>query len=261
MATKSRRIPRCGGNRHSLLVALPLESAITERNLRFSFPRSPFPFLVPNVTTKILSKIIEYCKKHVKVAADKIPNDRFNDDELKAWDADLHQQPRPPSYNSLDLFHPLDPSHPLLTTISLSRPYENPHRNPNPLPRLAFPHLILHRNPKEQTPSILSVSSTASKAWSTPSPPSDGNKLELATESLDENANKEQSEMVFQMTEIDDMQAPRDLSLAQLLSRFGMLHSKKRKFTSERLVLAFVGASCMMFAWQPMKCVLELIIS
>ncbi|GMI91346.1 ARABIDOPSIS SKP1 HOMOLOGUE 1, UFO INTERACTING PROTEIN 1, S phase kinase-associated protein 1 [Hibiscus trionum] len=36
---------------------------------------------LPNVTSKILSKVIEYCKKHVDA-----PN---SDDELKSWDADF----------------------------------------------------------------------------------------------------------------------------------------------------------------------------
>ncbi|GMI88058.1 ARABIDOPSIS SKP1 HOMOLOGUE 1, UFO INTERACTING PROTEIN 1, S phase kinase-associated protein 1 [Hibiscus trionum] len=37
---------------------------------------------LPNVTSKILSKVIEYCKKHV----DKEKNP---EDEIKAWDADF----------------------------------------------------------------------------------------------------------------------------------------------------------------------------
>ena len=41
---------------------------------------------LPNVTSKILAKVIEYCKKHVEA-----PNtdDRAVDDELKSWDADF----------------------------------------------------------------------------------------------------------------------------------------------------------------------------
>ncbi|KAK3224370.1 hypothetical protein Dsin_011395 [Dipteronia sinensis] len=46
---------------------------------------------VPNVTGKILAKVIEYCKKHVEFA-DKT-NDRNNSataaDDLKAWDAEF----------------------------------------------------------------------------------------------------------------------------------------------------------------------------
>ncbi|XP_062098954.1 SKP1-like protein 1B [Humulus lupulus] len=43
---------------------------------------------LPNVTSKILSKVIEYCKKHVEAPK---AEDRASsvDDELKAWDADF----------------------------------------------------------------------------------------------------------------------------------------------------------------------------
>ncbi|GLT42936.1 hypothetical protein SLA2020_169130 [Shorea laevis] len=41
---------------------------------------------LPNVTSKILSKVLEYCKKHVDADADK---DKAVDDELKAWDAEF----------------------------------------------------------------------------------------------------------------------------------------------------------------------------
>lgn len=51
---------------------------------------------LPNVTGKILSKVIEYCKKHVEAAANKPSTDDRSssasvavDDELKTWDADF----------------------------------------------------------------------------------------------------------------------------------------------------------------------------
>ncbi|KAK8567953.1 hypothetical protein V6N12_006520 [Hibiscus sabdariffa] len=40
---------------------------------------------LPNVNSKILSKVLEYCKKHVDSAADK----EKNPFEIKAWDADF----------------------------------------------------------------------------------------------------------------------------------------------------------------------------
>ncbi|KAK1297086.1 SKP1-like protein 1A [Acorus calamus] len=43
---------------------------------------------LPNVTSKILSKVIEYCKKHVEVAP-KTGEDRTQEEELKAWDVDF----------------------------------------------------------------------------------------------------------------------------------------------------------------------------
>ncbi|OMO74518.1 SKP1 component [Corchorus capsularis] len=41
---------------------------------------------LPNVTSKILSKVLEYCKKHVEAAADK---EKKPEDDLKAWDTDF----------------------------------------------------------------------------------------------------------------------------------------------------------------------------
>ncbi|XP_059435567.1 SKP1-like protein 1A [Corylus avellana] len=45
---------------------------------------------LPDVTSKILAKVIEYCKKHVKAQATN-PDNRTSDDDLKAWDAELVQ--------------------------------------------------------------------------------------------------------------------------------------------------------------------------
>lgn len=42
---------------------------------------------LPNVTSKILAKVIEYCNKHV-VDPDKA-DEKASDDDLKAWDADF----------------------------------------------------------------------------------------------------------------------------------------------------------------------------
>uniref|UniRef100_A0A1J3CQQ0 SKP1-like protein n=1 Tax=Noccaea caerulescens TaxID=107243 RepID=A0A1J3CQQ0_NOCCA len=46
---------------------------------------------LPNVTSKILSKVIEYCKKHVEAAASKTESADAgtSDEDLKAWDADF----------------------------------------------------------------------------------------------------------------------------------------------------------------------------
>jgi S-phase kinase-associated protein 1 len=42
--------------------------------------------LLPNVTSKILAKVIEYCKKHVEATN---PDERTSDEDLKAWDAEF----------------------------------------------------------------------------------------------------------------------------------------------------------------------------
>ncbi|CAL0331928.1 unnamed protein product [Lupinus luteus] len=41
---------------------------------------------LPNVTSKILAKVIEYCKKHVEATSSE---EKPNDEDLKAWDADF----------------------------------------------------------------------------------------------------------------------------------------------------------------------------
>ncbi|GLU02723.1 hypothetical protein SLE2022_199630 [Rubroshorea leprosula] len=41
---------------------------------------------LPNVPSKILSKVIEYCKKHVEAAADK---EKAGEEEMKNWDAEF----------------------------------------------------------------------------------------------------------------------------------------------------------------------------
>lgn len=41
---------------------------------------------LPNVTSKILAKVIEYCKKHVEAAT---AEEKPSDDDIKAWDADF----------------------------------------------------------------------------------------------------------------------------------------------------------------------------
>jgi S-phase kinase-associated protein 1 len=43
---------------------------------------------LPNVTGKILAKVIEYCKKHVQGAGSE-EGKPLNEDDLKAWDLDF----------------------------------------------------------------------------------------------------------------------------------------------------------------------------
>ncbi|KAB8551730.1 hypothetical protein FH972_025619 [Carpinus fangiana] len=39
---------------------------------------------IPNVSSKILAKVIKYCKKHVKAQSTN-PEERTSDDDLSAW--------------------------------------------------------------------------------------------------------------------------------------------------------------------------------
>ncbi len=48
---------------------------------------------LPNVNSKILAKVIEFCKKHVD--ATKPEDDRAAADELKSWDADFVKVDQP----------------------------------------------------------------------------------------------------------------------------------------------------------------------
>jgi S-phase kinase-associated protein 1 len=44
---------------------------------------------LPNLTSKILIKVIEYCKKHLEVARSKEDKSCSIENDLKAWDADF----------------------------------------------------------------------------------------------------------------------------------------------------------------------------
>jgi len=64
--------------------AVALESQTIKHMIEDDCADSGIP--LPNVTSKILAKVIEYCKKHVDaVSADEKPSE----DELKAWDAEF----------------------------------------------------------------------------------------------------------------------------------------------------------------------------
>ena len=48
---------------------------------------------IPNVTGKILAKVIEYCKKHVEAAAASTSSDKKGSEvDLKSWDAEFVKQ-------------------------------------------------------------------------------------------------------------------------------------------------------------------------
>ncbi|KAG5060952.1 hypothetical protein AAZX31_01G151300 [Glycine max] len=64
--------------------AVALESQTIKHMIEDDCADSGIP--LPNVTSKILAKVIEYCKKHVEAAN---PEDKPSEDDLKAWDADF----------------------------------------------------------------------------------------------------------------------------------------------------------------------------
>ncbi|XP_072954008.1 SKP1-like protein 1 [Typha angustifolia] len=70
--------------------AVAMESQTIRHMIEDECAESSIP--LPNVNSKILSKVIEYCKKHVdsSAAASKPSDDGAKSDEdLKAWDADF----------------------------------------------------------------------------------------------------------------------------------------------------------------------------
>ncbi|MCL7047730.1 hypothetical protein MKW94_027951 [Papaver nudicaule] len=44
---------------------------------------------LPNVTSKILAKVVEYCKKHVESRGQDDPTDKKKTDEFKTWEAEF----------------------------------------------------------------------------------------------------------------------------------------------------------------------------
>ncbi|KAK9165096.1 hypothetical protein Scep_000287 [Stephania cephalantha] len=64
--------------------AVALESLTIKHMIEDTNPDSAIP--VPNVTGKILAKVIEYCKKHVESPKS---DDRALEEDLKNWDAEF----------------------------------------------------------------------------------------------------------------------------------------------------------------------------
>ncbi|MED6146219.1 SCF ubiquitin ligase complex protein SKP1b [Stylosanthes scabra] len=64
--------------------AVALESQTIKHMIEDDCADSGIP--LPNVTSKILAKVIEYCKKHVEAAN---AEEKPNEEELKTWDADF----------------------------------------------------------------------------------------------------------------------------------------------------------------------------
>ncbi|MCE3050268.1 suppressor of kinetochore protein mutant [Datura stramonium] len=65
--------------------AVALESQTIKHMIEDDCANTSIP--LPNVTSKILSKVIEYCKRHVEAAAN--TDDKASEDELKSFDSDF----------------------------------------------------------------------------------------------------------------------------------------------------------------------------
>jgi len=64
--------------------AVALESQTIKHMIEDDCADSGIP--LPNVTSKILAKVIEYCKKHVEAAA---AEEKPSEDEIKSWDTEF----------------------------------------------------------------------------------------------------------------------------------------------------------------------------
>ncbi|XP_042508569.1 SKP1-like protein 1B [Macadamia integrifolia] len=84
MSSKKVTLKSSDGETFDVDEAVALESQTIKHMIEDDCADNGIP--LPNVTSKILSKVIEYCKKHVETPK---ADDRTADEELKTWDAEF----------------------------------------------------------------------------------------------------------------------------------------------------------------------------
>ncbi|PIA28613.1 hypothetical protein AQUCO_06800047v1 [Aquilegia coerulea] len=82
MSTKMVTLNSSDGESFDVEEAVILQSQTIKHMIEDDCADNGIP--LPNVTAKILAKVIEYCKKHVEVEGQSIEQE-----ELKSWDADF----------------------------------------------------------------------------------------------------------------------------------------------------------------------------
>eukprot|EP00262_Sarcandra_glabra_P011795 TRINITY_DN2904_c0_g1_i2.p1 TRINITY_DN2904_c0_g1~~TRINITY_DN2904_c0_g1_i2.p1 ORF type:complete len:107 (-),score=17.37 TRINITY_DN2904_c0_g1_i2:44-364(-) len=85
-STKKVTLKSSDGEIFEVEEAVAVESRTIKHAIEFEEAEGGVPVL--NVTGKILSKVIEYCKKHVDLVKDN-EGDQAAEDELETWDADF----------------------------------------------------------------------------------------------------------------------------------------------------------------------------
>lgn len=86
-STRKITLKSCDGETFEVEELVVLESQTIKHMVEDDCADSVIP--LPNVTSKILAKVIEYCKKHVDSPKSSESNDRQVDEELKTWDAEF----------------------------------------------------------------------------------------------------------------------------------------------------------------------------